>query len=108
MNRRRFVGNAAIGSAVLVSGPAGCNAPSGPPKAGEASARTDEWAREFELDEANIAGLQDGDRQLFGRNCRGPDGGAKAITQRNAVGETLRNMLRQLAHHVEVNCNADM
>jgi len=36
------------------------------------------------------------------------DGGAKAITQRNAVGETLRNMLRQLAHHVEVNCNADM
>ena len=36
------------------------------------------------------------------------DGGAKAIAHRNALGETLRKMLRQLAHYVEANCNDDM
>ena len=36
------------------------------------------------------------------------DGGAKAIAQRNALGETLRRMLRQLAHYVEASCNDNM
>ena len=36
------------------------------------------------------------------------DGGAKAIAQRNALGKTLRRMLRQLAHYVEANCRDDM
>jgi hypothetical protein len=35
-------------------------------------------------------------------------GGAKAIAHRNAVGERLRRMLRQLANYVEANCNGDM
>ena len=36
------------------------------------------------------------------------DGGAKAIAQRNASGETLRRILRQLAHYVEANCKDDI
>ncbi len=36
------------------------------------------------------------------------DGGSKAIAQRNAAGETLRRMLRKLAHYVEAACNDDM
>ena len=36
------------------------------------------------------------------------DGGAKAKAQRNTLGETLRRMLRKLAHYVEANCNDDM
>lgn len=36
------------------------------------------------------------------------DGGAKAIAQRNALGDVLRRMLRQLGHYVEANCNGNM
>src|SRR5262245_61531013 len=36
------------------------------------------------------------------------DGGAKAIAQRNALGETLYRMLRKLAHYVEANCGDDL
>jgi len=59
MDRRRFVRNAALGSAALVSGPAGCNAPSEPPKTEEAVTKTEDWARPFELDEATVGDLQE-------------------------------------------------
>ncbi len=36
------------------------------------------------------------------------DGGRKAITQRNTLGEELIRMLRALALHVELNCKDDM
>src|SRR5213082_1937302 len=36
------------------------------------------------------------------------DGGAKAIAQRNTTSETVRRMLRKLAHYVEANCKDDM
>ena len=36
------------------------------------------------------------------------DGGARAIGQRNTLGEALRRMLRQLANYVEANCKDDM
>src|SRR5947207_7840122 len=36
------------------------------------------------------------------------DGGAKAIAQRNVLGEALGRLLRKLAHYVEANCNDDL
>jgi hypothetical protein len=36
------------------------------------------------------------------------DGGAKAIAERNAAAQALRQMLRKLAHYVEAACNDDL
>src|SRR3954468_1331959 len=36
------------------------------------------------------------------------DGGAKAIAQRNALGDELQRVLRKLAQYVEIHCQDDM